>query len=203
MDALIRKYRLPLFAALGAIVVAVVVYLAWISPEGSKLATLRTQETQLQGQETSLQAEISSLKREKASIGTTCATLTKDVTEVPGAPDVDSFLQQVTALAVASGDPNTPSISVNEAAASTGGATGVTPVAVTFTLSGTYGQMTTFLKGLYSFPRLFTISTITVGGGPVASGGVAPAAGTPNYTLSLSGNIYYSTGQTNACAPSK
>jgi hypothetical protein len=105
-------------------------------------------------------------------------------------------------LAVSSGDPNTPSISVTEAPGSTGGA-GVTPVAVDFTLAGTYGQMSTFLQGLYSFPRLFTISSITISGGPVAVGGSAPAATTPNYNLVLKGSIYYSTGEQSSCATSK
>ncbi|HUC35707.1 MAG TPA: type 4a pilus biogenesis protein PilO [Acidimicrobiales bacterium] len=202
MTERLQQYRVPLLTALGAVVVAIVVYLAWISPEGSKLATLRSQQTKLQAQQASLQAEIATLKREKANLGPTCATLTKDVTAIPGAPDVDSFLQQVTALAVSSGDPNTPSISVTQAAGGTGTSAGVTPVAVTFTLGGTYGQMSTFLQGLYSFPRFFTITSLTVGGGPVAIGGAPPVAATPAYTLSLNGNIYYSSGQQNACAAS-
>lgn len=198
----LQQYRIPLLTAVGAIVVAVVVYLAWISPEGSKLTSLHSKESQLQTQQTSLQAELAMLKSEKANLGTTCSTLTKDVTEVPGSPDVDSFLQQVTALAVTSGDPNTPSISVTQSAAPAAGGSGVTTVAVTFSLAGTYGQMSTFLQGLYTFPRLFTVSSASISGGPVTSGGVAPAASTPNYSLTLDGSIYYATGQQNACAAS-
>lgn len=196
----LQQYRVPLLTAVGAVVVAVVVYLAWIAPQGSKLSSLRTDETQLQTQQIALQARIAGLRTEKANLGTTCATLTKDVTEVPGAPGVDSFLQQVTALAVSSGDPNTPSISVTQSTGSTGASAGVTTVAVTLTLQGTYGQMSSFLGGLYTFPRLFTISSISVAGGPVANGGSAPAAATPNYSLSLSGDIFYSAGQGNICA---
>jgi len=199
----VQQYRVPLIAGVTALVLAIVVFLAWISPEGSKLASLQTKETQLQSQQTSLQTEIAALKREKANLGTTCSTLTQDVTEIPGAPDVDSFLQQVTALAVSSGDPNTPSISVTQASGSVKGTTGVTPVAVSFTLAGTYGQMSEFLRGLYSFPRLFTIASITIGGGPVSNGGVVPAPSTPNYNLALNGNIYYSTGQQNVCSAAR
>jgi Tfp pilus assembly protein PilO len=198
----LREYRVPLLTALGAVVIALVVYMVWISPEGSKLTSLHTKQTQLQNQQTQLRTEIASLNREKANLGPTCAILTKNFTEIPGTPNVDSFLQQVTALAVSSGDPNTPSISVAEATGSAGGA-GVTPVAVDFTLTGTYGQMSTFLQGLYSFPRLFTISSITISGGPVASGGSVPAGTTPNYTLVFQGSIYYSTGEQYACATSK
>ena len=73
-------------------------------------------------------------------------------------------------------------------------------MAVTLTLSGTYGQMTAFLHGLDSFPRLFTVGQISVNGGPVATGGQAIPATTGGYNLTLAGNIYYSTGQSNVCA---
>lgn len=73
-------------------------------------------------------------------------------------------------------------------------------MAVTFTLAGTYGQMTAFLNGLDTFPRLFTITNITVNGGPVATGGAVINPATAGYTLSLTGNIYYSSGQQNVCA---
>ncbi len=197
----VRQYRIPLLATVGAIVVAVIVLIGWISPEGSKLASLHTTESQLHSQQAQLRLEIASLNRKKANLGPTCAALATAQTEIPSAPDVDNFLQQVTALAVSSGDPNTPSINVEAGSAS--GTAGVTPVTVQFTLEGTYGQMSTFLQGLYSFPRLFTISTISIAGGPVDTGGSAPAAATPNYTLTLNGSIYFSTGQQNPCAPSK
>jgi Tfp pilus assembly protein PilO len=110
---------------------------------------------------------------------------------------VDSFLQQVTALAVAAGDPNTPTISVTQAPGARAGA-GATSVQVQMTLQGTYGQMTAFLKGLDSFPRLFTVTNVSVGGGPIAGGGaINPATG--GYNLTLTGAIYYSLGQQNAC----
>jgi Tfp pilus assembly protein PilO len=110
---------------------------------------------------------------------------------------VDSFFNQVSALAVSSGDPNTPSISVTQATAAAGSAV---PVAVTFTLQGTYGQMSSFLKGLDTFPRLFTVTNITINGGAVATGGATISPSAAGYTLDLSGNIYYSSGQQNVCA---
>jgi Tfp pilus assembly protein PilO len=201
----LQQYRVPVFTAIGALVVAVIVLLAWISPEGSKLSTLRAQQTQLGSQQASLQAEIATLQREKADFGPTCSSLAKYATEIPPAPDVDSFFKQVTALAVSSGDPNTPSISVGGAAGSTQGSSSATPVAIAFTLDGTYGQMSAFLEGLYSFPRMFTISQVTIGAGPgapVAKPGGAPAASSPGFSLSLDGSIYYSTGPADVCGVS-
>jgi Tfp pilus assembly protein PilO len=197
----LKRFRVPVLIGAGSLVLVIIVYAALIAPEGSHLTKLHAQQTQLQAQQTALQVRIATLKREKAQLGTDCQQLTTDLTEIPGTPSVDSFLQQVTALAVASGDPSTPTISVTQATSGAGSA-GVTPVTVAMTLSGNYGQMTSFLQGLDTFPRLFTVTSISVSGGAVASGGQAVAPSTAGYTLNLSGNIFYSTGQKNVCASS-
>jgi Tfp pilus assembly protein PilO len=157
-------------------------------------------QTQLQSQESGLQVRIATLRREKTQLGANCQQLTTNLTEIPGTPSVDSFFNQVSALAVASGDPNTPNISVT--AASGGAKGGVTPVTVALTLEGTYGQMISFLQGLNTFPRIFTVTTISVTGGAVASGGQAVSPATAGYTLDMSGNIFYSSGEKNVCASS-
>jgi Tfp pilus assembly protein PilO len=193
----LTRYRIPLLTGVGALVVVIIVYAAWISPEGSKLSSLKARQTQLVSQQSHLQVELSTLQREKAQVATNCQQLTKDLTEIPGTPTVDDFFHQVTALAVSAGDPNTPSISVTQTAA---GATGVRLVAVDLTLQGTYGQMSAFVHGLDSFPRLFTITSFTVSGGPLAVGGAAINPATGGYNLNLAGNIFYSTGQANVCA---
>lgn len=191
MPDLIKRFKVPLMVAGGVIVVAIVLYAAVISPQGNKLTTLHAQELQLQGKQTQLQAEIATLRRDKANIASNCASLAKATSEIPGTPSVDSFLQQVTALAVSSGDPNTPTIAVTNAPP-TAGTAGVSAITVALTLNGTYGQMSAFIKGLDTFPRLFTVSTITVAGGPIASGGAAINPATSGYTLSLDGSVYYS-----------
>jgi Tfp pilus assembly protein PilO len=196
----LKRFRIPVFIGVGTLVLGLIVYAAWISPEGSQLSKLNAQQAQLQGQETSLQIKIATLRKEKSQLVTDCQQLTTNLTEIPAAPDVDSFLQQITALAVASGDPTTPSISVTQATGTASG--GVTAVTVALTLAGTYGQMTSFLAGLDSFPRLFTVTSIGVTGGPVVTGGQAVAPATAGYSLNLSGDIYYSTGQRNVCAGS-
>jgi Tfp pilus assembly protein PilO len=201
----ITRYRIPILTAVGALVLAIIVYAAWISPEGGKLSSLRAQQTQLLSQQGHLQTELTTLRRDKAHLATNCEELTKDLTKIPGAPTVDAFFHQVTALAVAAGDPNTPSISVTQAAgtvagAAAGAAGGVRPVTVNLTLSGTYGQMSAFLQGLDRFPRLFTVTTIAVSGGPIALGGSAIAPSTTGYSLTLGGNVFYSVGQNNVCS---
>ncbi|HEY5024312.1 MAG TPA: type 4a pilus biogenesis protein PilO [Acidimicrobiales bacterium] len=195
----IKRYRIPILTGVGALVLALIVLVAWISPEGSKLSSLHAQQTQLESQQMHLQTELTTLKAAKAHLVSNCQALSKDLGEIPGTPSVDSFFNQVTALAVASGDPNTPSISVTQAATATAKG-GANPVVVTFTLTGTYGQMSAFLKGLDTFPRLFTVTSITINGGAIATGGATINPATTGYTLDLTGNIYYSSGQQNVCA---
>jgi len=195
----LKRFRGPVLIGAATLVVALIAYAALISPQGSQLTKLQAQRTQLQSQETGLQVKIATLKREKSQLDTDCQQLSTDLTEIPGAPDVNSFLQQVSNLAVASGDPNTPSINVTQASGAATG--GVTPVTVALTLSGTYGQMTEFLSGLDTFPRLFTITSISIIGGSVVTGGQTVSPSTAGYSLSLSGNIFYSTGQEDVCAP--
>jgi hypothetical protein len=144
------------------------------------------------------EVRIATLKKEKSQLDTDCQQLTTDLTEIPSAPDVDSFLSQVTNLAVASGDPSTPTISVTQASTAVCGPACITGVRGA-DLSGTYGQMMSFLQGLDSFPRLFTVTTIAVTGGSVVNGGQAVAPSAAGYSLSLSGDIFYSSGQQNVC----
>lgn len=194
----LKRFRIPVITGVATLVLAIIVYAAWISPEGSHLAKLHAMQTQLQTQQSQLQIRIATLRKEKSQLGANCAQLTTDLTEIPGTPSVDSFLQQITALAVASGDPDTPAISVNQAIG--GAKAGVTSVQVELTLQGTYGQMTQFLNGLDSFPRLFTVTSITVTGGDLVTGGQVVAPSTTGYMLTMNGDIFYSTGQKNVCA---
>jgi Tfp pilus assembly protein PilO len=194
----VKRFQVPLIIGLGALVFAAVIFAVLVSPQGHKLSSLHSQEAQLQSQQTHLQAQIAQLKRDKADMATNCAKLGTALTEIPATPDVSGFLQQVTALAVATGNPNTPSISVLQAPASSGTG-GATPVQVSLTLQGDYGQMAAFIKGLDSFPRLFTVNNIGVTGGAIAAGGGAIGPSTAGYNLSLTGAIYYSTGRQNLC----
>lgn len=196
MDQLTR-FRIPGAIAVGALVLVAVVYVALISPQAKKLSSLDAQKTELNAQLTGLQTQISTLRREKAQFVPNCEALGKELTEIPSTTDASTFLQQVTNLAKESGDPNTPSFSLPQAGTSKNA---VTAIQFTMTLAGNYGQMTSFIQGLNSLPRLFTVASISITGGPVVTGaGQVPASGSGSYSLSLTGNIYYAASQQNVC----
>jgi len=229
----VQEYRNPLLIGAAAVVVAILLYVLVISPQNSKLSNLQAQETTLQTQEVSLQSQLTTLQSEKQKLSANCADLQKISTQIPSvltpgdlAAEQSSFYNQLTALVGSSGTSiptfswvgsTTSGASASASpATSAGGATGVVPVPVSMTITGSYGQMSSFVGGLDSFPRLFVIQTFTLSygstGGSTApaaapasgssasasasapalwTGGAATAANSGPYTLALTGSIYY------------
>ncbi len=223
----VKEYRNPILIGVGALVIALLIYSLFISHQTSKLSSLQAQETQLQTQQTQLQTQLATLESEKQKLPSKCADLAKISTQIPTvqnagdlAAEQSSFYNQLTALVGTSGTA-IPTFAWGTATTGTtapsAGApatsSGVVPVPVSMTITGNFGQMSAFVGGLDSFPRLFVIQTFTLaygtsaGGSAAASGGTSNAASAPPlwvggvptaptagpYTLSISGSIYYTT----------
>jgi Tfp pilus assembly protein PilO len=234
----VREYRTPLIIGAGALVVAIILWAVLVSPQASKLSSLHSKEAQLQGQESALQVKLASLKSEKQSLTKSCADLEKIATQIPSVEsptDIDaeesSFESQFNGLAASSGvslsqfSGFAPASSTAAVPTPTSGSTatqapaGVVAVPTTLAVTGSYGQMTSFIKGLDSFPRLFIIQTFNLsygaeaastsatsadgassGSSAVASattplwvGGSSSAPSSGPYSLSIQGSIYYTT----------
>jgi Tfp pilus assembly protein PilO len=230
----IKEYRIPMMIGAGALVVALLIWAILVSPQNSKLTSLQNQETTLQSQESGLQVKLASLKTEQQKLSSSCADLQKIATQIPSVQtptDVDaeesSFESQFNALTASSGvtltqfsgftPATTTSGTSATASGSTGAATnGVTPVPTTLAVTGNYGQMTAFINGLDSFPRLFVIQNFVLAFGasaatstsssssssgssasasssspPLWVGGTPTAASAGPYSLSIIGSIYY------------
>jgi Tfp pilus assembly protein PilO len=227
----VREYRVPLMMAAGTLVVALLLWAVLISPQNSKLSGLKTQESTLQSQQTTLEAKLSSLKTEQQKLSSSCADLQKIATQIPSVQsptDVDaeesSFESQFNTLTASSGVTLTqfsgfaPATTAQASSPSTGsGSTtpaGVTAVPTTLSVFGTYGQITSFINSLDTFPRLFVIQSFVLTYGaaaapttsgssgstsaaisssqpPLWTGGTATPAAAGPYTLAIDGSIYY------------
>jgi Tfp pilus assembly protein PilO len=184
----VQEYRNPLLIAGGALVVAIILYLAVIAPQGSKLSSLHAQETTLQTQQATLQAQLTTLQTEKQKLSANCADLEKITTQIPSvktasdlAAEQSSFYGQLSSLVISSG---TAIPAFAWGTTSTGGttgssSTGVVPVPLTMQITGNFQQMTAFVSGLDNFPRLFVIQTFTlsVGGASGTSGSGSSSTG--------------------------
>jgi type IV pilus assembly protein PilO len=230
----IQEYRNPILIGVVGVVVAIILYALVYSPQNSKLSTLKTQETSLTAQEAALQTQLTLLQSEKQKLPANCADLQKISTQIPSvqqpgdlAAEQASFYDQLTALVQSSGT-TIPTFAFTSGPAASSGTTatttpasgsssaggtsaGVVPVGVSMTITGDFSQMSAFVGGLDSFPRLFVIQNFTLsliaagtstsGGSstsgasatPLWQGGTATAPTAGPYSLAIAGSIYYTT----------
>ncbi len=208
----VREYRIPLMIGTGALVAALLLWAVLVSPQSSKLSSLKTQETQLQSQESSLQIKLAALKSEKHSLTKSCADLEKIATQIPSVQsptDIDaeesSFESQFNALAgvtgvtltafsgfapatAAAATPTTPSANQTPS--------GVVAVPTTLAVTGNYNQMDAFIIGLDSFPRLFVVQTFNLSFGANTSGSTSGSGTTGSSSAPVSGGQPVWTGNT-------
>jgi Tfp pilus assembly protein PilO len=225
-----REYRVPLFIGGGALVIALLLWVILISPQNSKLSSLQAQQTQLQTQQTALQTKLTSLKTAQQKVSANCADLQKVSTQIPSvqsptdiAAEESTFESQFNGLAASTGVSLTQfsgfapatGTSASPAATTPASSSGsVVAVPTTLAVTGSYGQMLSFVNGLDSFPRLFVIQKFILTFGAAASSGSTtgsssssgsstaalpplwvggtqtPSTASP-YSLSITGSIYY------------
>lgn len=211
-----REYRVPLLIGAGTLVLVLLLWVALISPQNTKLSNLQAQQNQLQNQQTALAAKLAGLRTEQQKLSTSCADLQKISTQIPSVQsplDVDaeesSFESQFNALTASSGVTLTqfsgfaPATSTSGASAATptaptsgaagtagsgaAGSTGVTAVPTTLAVTGNYGQVVAFVNGLDNFPRLFVIQTFRLSFGATSAASTgAPSAGSASSSASAS-----------------
>ena len=192
----VKEYRNPLIIAGGALVVALLLWVILVSPQNSKLASLQAQSVTLVGQETALQAKLASLQSEGQKLSSNCADLQKISAQIPSVQtptDINaqesSFESQFNDLAATSGvtlsqfSGFAPAGAAVAQPATSGGSTtpsGVTAVPTTLTVQGNFAQMTSFVHGLDSFPRLFIIQKLTLAFGAASAGSSGASATAPS-----------------------
>lgn len=204
----VREYRMPLLIGAGALVAALLVWLAFVSPQTSKLSSLQNQETQLQTQQSALQVKLATLRTEKENLTKSCKDLEKIATQIPSVQsptDVDaeesSFESQFNGLAETSGvtltqfSGFTPATTASATpSASAKSTAGVVAVPTTLAVTGNFGQMTAFINGLDKFPRLFVIQTFNLAFGSSAASGSSSSSGSSGSSSSGSSGSSSSSG---------
>ena len=179
---------------------ALLLWAVLVSPQNSKLSSLQTQETTLQTQQTSLQAKLASLKTEQQKLSSQLRRPAEDRHPDPERPEPDRCrcrgvlvrepVQRPDRQLRRHPDPvqrlrpghhghrTTPATAAPAAGRRHGGPppTGVVAVPTTLAVTGNYGQMTTFINGLDSFPRLFVIQTFVLAYGAASTSASSASA---------------------------
>lgn len=170
--------RITAVAAAGAVLILAIWYVAIFRPQSNHLKAAHTAYASAEQQVDSLRSQVATLQALERQVPHDKAVLASLNQAIPSTPDLKDILDQLHSLAVSTGVELTsvaPSVSPN---AASGG--GISSITMTLSLSGTYPQVTNFLKGLTTMPRTVVINSVSIGGG---SGG--------NLSTSLSTYIYY------------
>ena len=181
------KSKVVLIVTASVLVLLLVWYFAWMSPEGAKLNTVQQQVTSDTAMVQSLNAELTALQAEKRLVLKELPYLKKVTTAIPPNAAQPDIVNQLSTLA---NDTGCSLGTVSPADTATASATpGLSTIPVSFTFTGTHKNVFRFLNDFYKLQRLMTINTLAL----------APAGANPNilavgdgqqYTVTVSATAY-------------
>ncbi|MHB1987463.1 MAG: type 4a pilus biogenesis protein PilO [Acidimicrobiales bacterium] len=186
----LRRPRL-LLTIVGTIVLAAIWYLAWWSPEGTKLASVQAQQLQAQQQVASLDATLAQIDHENQIVQKYQGFLTFFGSEVPVQPEQGQLVYMLGKLE-RSDNVNVTSIDVSSTAPPATGST-LSTIPITLALSGPHDNVMRFLADLYALPRLITIQSVAPSATAASKGAydILGHDGVP-FSLSLTATAYFS-----------
>jgi Tfp pilus assembly protein PilO len=173
------KSKVVLIVTGIVIVLLLVWWFAWMTPEANKLSTVQQQIAQDNTTVTSLSMELIQLKAEAKLVRHELPYLKMVTAAIPPTEDPPGIVDSLNTLANKTG---CDLLSVTPANfPSPGGTAGLSVISVTFSVTGSHKNIFAFLKNFYSMTRLMTIGNVSL----------APGGTTPNI-LDVSDNQPYS-----------
>jgi Tfp pilus assembly protein PilO len=133
-------------------------YVALWAPQGTSLKKANASATSAEQKESTLKAQVAALQLQRAQLPVLQAQMAQLSQAVPAVAGIDKVIDNVTAVALASGvtlsSLSPPALGATAAGAA---ASGVIPMSMTVTVSGTYFQIVDFINKLNSMPRLAVV----------------------------------------------
>ena len=191
------KSKVVLIVTGAVIVLLIVWWFAWMTPESNKLTAVRQQVTADQGNVTQLNLELVSLKAEKKLVLSELPYLKEVRAAIPQTEDPPGIVDSLNSLANQTGcdllsvtPSDTPSAS---------GTAGLSTIGVTFSVTGIHSDVFAFLNGFYKMKRLMTINSVSLAAGGTSANILAAGDG-QKYTMSITAAAYttYSTASATA-----
>ena len=159
--------------AAGAVLLLVLVwYVALWSPEGSHLKAAQQRLSEAQAQVASAQEQLLLLRAEQPKLKAEKKVLADLVTALPNGPSLDQLLRTVQQAAVASGvdltslstpQPSGWAAQAGAAASSSAGPAGAQFIAMSANVGGTAADVLQFVKALDSQPRIYVVTSFSLG----------------------------------------
>jgi Tfp pilus assembly protein PilO len=172
------------------VVLAVIWWFVWMSPEGTKLNTVNSQNSQLQTQLTTLNIELQQAQKQAAKVQQYAGYLSMFAAAVPPIPEAP---QLTTELADLANTTNVHLVSLSDDTTVVG--TPLSTIPLSMDIEGPRQNCIAFLQGIYNptlITRLITISAFNPAPVSAGSGGVdvlKPSSAA--YTVTISGTAYF------------
>lgn len=145
---------------LVVVVLALVWWLAWESPENSKLASVQQQQTTIEATQARLTTELALLQAEAKQVHVGLPFLKRYEQAIPTTPEAPQLVTELDALALRTG------VTLGSVADNTltppAKPGGLTTIPVSLSISGSHAQVLAFIQGLYGLPRLLTLTTVSL-----------------------------------------
>lgn len=181
------KSKVVLAATLGIVVLLLVWWFAWMTPEANKLASVNQQISVDQTKVASLNAELLALKAEKKLVLHELPYLKKVITAIPPTEDPPGIVDSLNTLA---NKTSCDLLSVTPAdIPNPSGTPGLSVIPVSFSVSGIHGDVFSFLRNFYKMKRLMTISSVSLSP-PSANANVLAGGDGQQYTMTVTADAY-------------
>ena len=179
MTKLLRK-PMVIASIVTTVVLLIAWWFAWMQPEANKLSAIHAQELRATEQVASLRSELALLRSEQKVVRAASPFLSLFGAAIPPVTDQPALVVQLYHLAVRTG---VRLESVTDDTVTPGTTYSTIPVAIS--ISGGHNAVESFIKGMYSLPRLLTIQSLSLSG----TGNLNSSGSTP-YTASISATAY-------------
>ena len=161
----VLKNRTVMIAIAAGLLIVLIWFLAFFSPQGKDLTKYKAQETQLQVQQSALEAQLAQLRATSKAAPQLEALQTQYANLIPPTADIYNYINIMSGTAATAG---VHLVSITPASAgSVVPGTGLQAIPISVVTQGTYDATLSFIKSIYALPRLTVINAMTLsGGGP-------------------------------------
>ena len=181
------KSKVVLIVTGLVIVLLIVWWFAWMTPEANKLTTVQQQVTADNSMVTQLNMELIALKAEQKLVLRELPYLKKVTAAIPPTEDPPGIVDSLDTLA---NKTRCDLLSVTPANfPSPSGVTGLSVITVTFSITGAHKNVFAFLKGFYTMTRLMTINNVSLAPGGTNPNIMAVGDGQP-YSMTANATAY-------------
>lgn len=163
--------RAPLFAIVGAVVIAVLLIFLLVLPEMGKVSKAKEELASAQQKEQTLTVQRNALEDTKANAPENRRIIKEAHQQIPPTADEGGLFLLINQAGLNSGF---PIVNINPSTPTFDDATGLSTIVLQVSAVGTYSDITAFTYRIETLPRAAKITALSLSPGGTASAGVSP-----------------------------